>query len=361
MNTPIVEGASNSSTRLSRILACISLGAWLFLLWPYPVTTFMAGSVSCLFYPLYLRLRQRFTMTGALLIYMLGLSLLVLVPIVVVVWLVTPQAVAGLQILDQLRDSGWALGADAQARLASIDIWLKDIPGLEDGLHQLASQAASLAGAAARTVLLGGVGLAGGAFQAVLVLLLFVMISSMCVVQGGVIRDFVQRISGFPEGVVTRLTLAVRRGIFGVAVGVVLVAVIQGVLCGLAFAVAEVPQAAFWGLLATFVAPIPFVGTALVWGPTVVWLWFSGAQTSAVGVFLWCVMAVTGVDNVLRPMFLKTGIKASLIPLILSILCGLAAFGPVGIFAGPVFLALALQAAIESSVCQMPLPPQKDD
>ena len=55
-------------------------------------------------------------------------------------------------------------------------------------------------------------------------------------------------------------------------------------------------------------------------------------------------------DNLLRPFFLKTGIDASGVTLILSILCGLAAFGPVGVFAGPVLVAVAIQAGNESTL-----------
>ena len=100
--------------------------------------------------------------------YTVGLAAITILPIATVVSLVTPQAVAGLKILDGLRDSGWIHSPEAQAWFASVDAWLKNLPGLEGGLDQLASTAAGLAGTAARTVLAGGVGIAGGAFQAVL-------------------------------------------------------------------------------------------------------------------------------------------------------------------------------------------------
>ena len=134
--------------------------------------------------------------------------------------------------------------------------------------------------------------------------------------------------------------------------GVVFVALIQGFLCGVGFAIAEVPQPAFWGLVAAFVAPIPFVGTALVWLPVCIWLWLTGSTVACIGLAIWCALVVAGVDNLLRPFFLKTGIDASVVTLILSILCGLAAFGPVGVFAGPVLVAVAIQAGNESTLCR---------
>lgn len=337
--------------QLPRILGSIALLAWMMLLWPFPVTCFMAGCVACVTYPFYRRLCERFSGILPTAIYTLTLSVLTALPIVVVVLLVTPQAVAGLRVLDALRDAGWVLSPEAQAFLASVNDFIIRIPGLEGGLKQLFSSAAEVAGAAARTVLAGGLGLAGSAFQGVLVLLLFVMLSVMGVTQGRLLREFAVRLSAFPVPVVDRFIITIRKAIFGVMVGVVFVATIQGVLCGIGFGVAEVPQAAFWGLLAVFVAPIPFIGTALVWIPVAGWLWFTGAKTAAIAIIIWSAVVVAGVDNFLRPFFLKTGIDASVVALILSILCGLAAFGPVGIFAGPVLVAVAIQAARESTAC----------
>ena len=70
---------------------------------------------------------------------------------------------------------------------------------------------------------------------------------------------------------------------------------------------------------------------------------------AAVGLALWGMLAVAGVDNVLRPLFLRQGIKAPFFVLILAILCGLASFGPVGLIAGPVLLAFAMQAVEEAN------------
>ncbi len=335
---------------MTRVLACLAIGAWVLLLWPFPITTFMATCMACVTYPIYRRLHRKLSPSWAMTVYTVGLALITILPIASIVSLVTPQAVAGLKILDGLRDSGWINGPEAQAWFASVDVALKKLPGLEGGLGQLASTAAGLAGTAARTVLAGGVGIAGGAFQAVLVLFLFVMITMLCATRADLIHEFSCRLTQWPAEVIDRFVSTIRKAIFGVLVGVVFVALIQGFLCGVGFAFAGVPQPAFWGLIAAFVAPIPFVGTALVWLPVCIWLWLTGSTMTCVGLALWCALVVAGVDNFLRPFFLKTGIDASVVTLILSILCGLAAFGPVGVFAGPVLVAVAIQAANESTL-----------
>ena len=86
--------------------------------------------------------------------------------------------------------------------------------------------------------------------------------------------------------------------------------------------------------------------------PVCIWLWLTGSTVACIGLAIWCALVVAGVDNLLRPFFLKTGIDASVVTLILSILCGLAAFGPVGVFAGPVLVAVAIQAGNESTLCR---------
>jgi predicted PurR-regulated permease PerM len=238
---------------------------------------------------------------------------------------------------------------EAQALLEKIDNWIKTIPGLEDGLIGFTQHAATLMGTAARTVLAGGVGIAGGALQAVLVVFLFLMITTMCVMHAKVIHKFTLRLTGMHLHMLNRFILTIRRAIFGVLVGVVLVALIQGALCGIAFAVAGLPQPAFWGLISCFVAPIPFVGTAIVWLPAVLILWFAGTKMAAIGLALWCAVFVTGVDSFMRPVFLLASINASILTLIIGIICGLVAFGPIGIFLGPILVAIAIQAERESS------------
>ena len=70
---------------------------------------------------------------------------------------------------------------------------------------------------------------------------------------------------------------------------------------------------------------------------------------AAVGLALWGTLAVAGVDNVMRPFFLRQGINAPFLVLVLAILCGLSAFGAVGLIAGPVILAFAMQAVDEAN------------
>ena len=194
-----------------------------------------------------------------------------------------------------------------------------------------------------------GFDLVGGTMSALWTLFLFVTLTVIFATSAQRINLVMARLFSIPVPMLKRFVLAIRRALRAILMGIVLVATMQGVLCGFGFAVAGIRQPAFWGLLATLVAPIPAVGTALVWGPLCLSLWFSGSTMSAVGLALWGSVAVAGVDNVFRPLFLRQGINAPFFVLIIAILCGLASFGPVGLIAGPILLAFALQAAEEGN------------
>jgi predicted PurR-regulated permease PerM len=238
---------------------------------------------------------------------------------------------------------------------------LSFIPGLEVWLQDLGSNIEQSLGEVVRALVSGGFGFLGGTMTVFWTLFLFVTFSAFGVAYAGRFRAMVLALTRLPEDMFDRFVLGIRAALRGVIMGIVLVPLAQGILCGFAFYVAGVPQPAFWGLLATFVAPIPVIGTAVVWGPLCIVLWFSGSMGAAIGLAIWCLVAVAGVDNILRPLFLQRGINAPLFVLVLAILCGLATFGPVGLVAGPVLVAFAMQAVREADRLQQPSPPASPD
>ena len=89
---------------MARILACLGVGAWILLLWPFPVTTVLGMGVACVSYPLYARWSGGISEKLSLSLYAAALSVAVLLPIVAVISLITPQAVAGVRTLDRFRE-----------------------------------------------------------------------------------------------------------------------------------------------------------------------------------------------------------------------------------------------------------------
>lgn len=124
--------------------------------------------------------------------------------------------------------------------------------------------------------------------------------------------------------------------------GSLLVALVQGVLAGLGLYLFGIPHAVLWGCLAAVAALVPWLGTSLVLIPSVIFLFATGATTSAVGLMAWGLVAVGTIDNVLLPMLVGQGFRAHPILVLFAVLGGITFFGPVGIFLGPLVVAFLL-------------------
>ncbi len=125
-----------------------------------------------------------------------------------------------------------------------------------------------------------------------------------------------------------------------VVVATLLSAFVQGILAGIGFFVAGLDSAFLLTALAMLLAMVPFVGSTAVWGPVCLWLYFyEGSTTTAVLLALYCVAIVSTADNVIKPLVLHG--RANLHPLLalLSVLGGVQALGPIGIFVGPMVVA----------------------
>jgi predicted PurR-regulated permease PerM len=123
--------------------------------------------------------------------------------------------------------------------------------------------------------------------------------------------------------------------------GVVVIAVLQGVLCGAMFRALGIPAAALWGAVTVFASVLPVVGAFAVWGPGVVYLALTGAVPRAIVLAIWGTFVVSGIDNVLRPRLVAGRVGLSELAMFFALLGGLSVFGALGIVLGPVAFATA--------------------
>lgn len=126
-----------------------------------------------------------------------------------------------------------------------------------------------------------------------------------------------------------------KRTISSVVKGSLAIACIQGALAGVGFLIFGVPNAALWGVSTAVAALIPGVGTSLVLGPAIIYLFITGSLWQAVGMLLWSVFLVGLIDNFLAPRLMGKGAMLHPLVILLSVLGGIALYGPVGIFLGP--------------------------
>ncbi|MDR1856898.1 MAG: AI-2E family transporter [Desulfovibrio sp.] len=357
---------------LSRLLYIAALVALALLLVPNPVTVFMAACFACLTLPLYRRIQHRARVwrrnlerrkptilrrrlliplsRGAhISLYTISVILMVMAPFAALVLLVSPQASAGLQRLRQLQSQNFQIPPEWSVYMDHGRAMLAEYPRLErivtDFFMDLDAFLADITGVLVNRSL----DVLGGTMTVLWTTFLFFTLSVLFVAYSRNIRRVAGRILFLPQAVIRRFIEALQRALGGIMLGIALVAVVQGVLCGFAFGVAGFKQPAFWGLLSTLTAPIPMVGTAIVWFPLSLSLWFTGKTVAAVGLVLWGLLVVANVDSILRPLFLRRAIRAPFFVLLTAILCGLASFGAVGLIVGPILLTVAVQAVEEGN------------
>jgi len=131
-----------------------------------------------------------------------------------------------------------------------------------------------------------------------------------------------------------------------VVTATLLAAVAQAILGGVGYAVAGLGNVFLLTLLTFFMAMVPIVGSAAVWGSASLYLLLFVKDTwTAAGLAAWGVLAVSSVDNIIKPLVLQGQSKLHPLLALLSVLGGVTALGPIGIFVGPIAVAF-LQAAL---------------
>lgn len=127
-----------------------------------------------------------------------------------------------------------------------------------------------------------------------------------------------------------------------IASGVFLTAIIQGVMAGIGYTIAGVPNPVFWGAATGFFSLIPLVGTAAIWVPASLILLVLGDYASGIFLGIWGVMLVGTIDNFVGPYLI--GGRAKLYPLLtfFVVIGGMWSFGAQGLIFGPIILVLFL-------------------
>lgn len=140
------------------------------------------------------------------------------------------------------------------------------------------------------------------------------------------------------EAILARTSQVVSASVYGV----VTIAMLQGMLGGLAFWILGVPSPLLWATVLAFVCMIPIAGSFFVWLPASIFLLMTGHWTKAILLLLWGALVISTIDNFLRPKLIKNQTKLHELFIFFSVLGGLSVFGLLGIVLGPVVLAITL-------------------
>lgn len=126
-----------------------------------------------------------------------------------------------------------------------------------------------------------------------------------------------------------------------VVYGIVLTAIAQGAVAGFGYWAVGIKAPILLSVITMFFALIPF-GAPFVWGSASIWLLMHGDHWSAVTLALWGGLVVSWVDNVIRPLVISGATRIPFLLVMFGVLGGLANFGLIGLFVGPVILAISL-------------------
>jgi len=340
------------------VLAVLSLGGIIaisiWILKPFLPALIWAVMVVVATWPLMLKLQAYLWGRRALAVTAMTLALLCV--------FVVPLLLAVVTVAENAeRITGW-LKTLAGMQVPPPPHWVAGIPLVGERLASVWQQVAvegysDLAARAAPYVKDVGkwiVGHAGSAGAVFLQLLLTVIISAILFSKGEYAAArtlrFGRRLAGTRgEGSVVLAGQAIR----GVALGVVVTAVIQSLLGGVGVAIAGVPFAAVLTAL-MFMLAIAQIGPAPVLALSVGWLYWQGHNGWATALLVWSV-AVSGMDNIVRPLLIRRGANLPLLLIFAGVIGGLLAYGVVGIFIGPVVLAVGfklLEAWIDEAADQ---------
>jgi predicted PurR-regulated permease PerM len=276
-----------------------------------------------------------------------GLAVLVMTTALLLV-VIVPLALALLTIIEHSDDLGERLKTLAHAGVPAPPGWVERVPIVGRKFaadwqavaalnpDELQARIAPYAKDAGRWILGKAGGLAAFFLHLVLTLIISALLYAKGEVAAGGVRAFARRLTGARgEKSVTLAGQSIR----AVALGVVVTAFVQALLGGIGLALAGVPLA---GLLTAFmfVLAVAQIGAGPVLLIAVIWLYSSGETTTATVFLVWSVFVGT-IDNVIRPFLIKSGADLPLILIFAGVIGGLLAFGVVGLFIGPVVLAVA--------------------
>lgn len=325
-------------TVLSVLLIATLIAASFWVLRPFLLATVWATMIVVATWPLMLAVQSRLRLRALAVIVMTGAMLLVfVVPLMLAIQALVGNIDTIAQWISRIPGRTLPLPPD----------WLAGIPLVGSRLAEQWTEvaAAGTSGLLARLhPFVNDVGAwlaraVGGVSILTLHFLLTVVIAGIMYSAGetagnGVIR-FARRLTG-ERG--ERIVILAGQAIRAVALGVVVTALAQTILAGLGLAVAGVP---FAGLLTAIILLlcVAQIGPILVLLPAVIWMFWNGSTGWGIALAIWTVL-VGMMDNVLRPILIRRGADLPLLLIFAGVIGGLIAFGIIGLFVGPVVLAV---------------------
>jgi len=150
------------------------------------------------------------------------------------------------------------------------------------------------------------------------------------------LRDYMP----FPEYEKKQLAKQIKDVVVSTIYGGVVVALAQGLIGVIAFAVVGIHAPVLWGMAMSITSFIPIVGCALIWVPATLYLFAKGLTTQAVILAAIGIFVISAVDNILRPIIIRGRVSMPLLLVFFSVFGGIQVFGLLGLVLGPLVVAV---------------------
>lgn len=312
---------------------------------PFLALMIWAGAIGSVTYPLYQRLLQRFQgrdiTCAALMTCVVTLALVL--PLVGLVIALSHEAALAYQYLERLTNGSNGLTMQHLLQHPALAPWLQRLQPLIGPLDQELDAMLLPAVKQGLAVLLNySTGVVKNLFGFMLKTVLLVITLFFLYKDGAYLMQRCWQLLAFSEQLQNRIADTVGRVLRAVMYGVILTCIVQGTLGGIGFWAAGLPSPLLFGTLMALCAPIPFVGTALIWLPGGIYLLTQGQTAAGIALITWGALVVSSIDNILRPLFISTNAKLPILLIVFGVLGGFLAFGLSGVVAGPLVLALLL-------------------
>jgi predicted PurR-regulated permease PerM len=326
-------------TTLSVLFIGLIIVATFWVLHPFLLSMIWAGLIVIATWPVLQKLEARLKRRGiAVALMTLALLLVILIPITLAITTIVKNA-------DTIASQAQSLTTFS---LSAPPEWIEHIPFAGEKLAARWSSFAALNAEerSARVIpvlqkaLAWFAAQAGGIGMTLLNFLLTVLIAAILYAKGEVVREgflnFARRLAG-RQG--EEVAILAAKAVRGVVLGVVLTALIQAAIGGIGLFITGIPAA---GLLTAVMVMLCLaqIGPFLVMVPAVIWLYWSGQPGWGTVLIVFAVVAGT-IDNVIRPILIKKGADLPLLLIFAGVIGGLIAFGVIGLFIGPVVLAVS--------------------
>lgn len=321
-------------------IALLVVGCFL-VIRPFLAAMLFAAVICLSTWPAYrwVKVRTGGRNTLAALLFALGMLLAIALPVALVSHSLITHSAQAIDVVRGLLDRGPPEAPSWVAAVPLVGGWVSDYwHDLVSSQEQIVALAKRIAEPAKGVLFAAGAAVGEGLLQ----ILLAIFVAFFLYRDGDEIARMIQagvvRLAGSEQGVSVLSTA--QNAVKGVVYGLIGTAIAQAGVALVGFVIAGVPGALLLAAL-TFVLSLVPMGPMFVWVPAAIWLYAQGQPGWALFMALYGAFGISSVDNLVKPILMSRAGGLSVLLVVLGVFGGAIAFGFIGIFVGPVLLAVA--------------------